>query len=281
MEDSPVEIAKAYEEALDTQAADDEYEAALERLNGLKERLERFKENYGDSDPATQELKEKIETAKKNVNELERERSKPEEFEHELLEAAKGFMLDDEWLRSEVIEMLNRALTGSRYPTLRVDDIELSGPEDAKELDEFTRYDMIDIIRKLALDKLGKTDDLEEAWRSIEGTTKEEPFMVVVDTGGADPDDLMEAVDEDIERSVARNRLKSAVYQLDINPYHREDGTYFLSTAGRYLATEYVDNGPPDEEMSADIDSDVAPGKDGQTKLVEEIPSAEEGEDNE
>lgn len=277
MDKTPTEIAGAYSEALESQADDGEYEAVQRRLDGLRERLEKFEDTYDDSDPATQELREKVQSAEEEAEELELERQEPEELERELLETVTRFTLDDEWLQSEVIEALNQALIGSPHPTLRVDDIELAEPDDVEDLDELARYDIIDVIRKLALDKLGETDDLKQVWRSIEGTTREAPFRVVAETDNANPDDVVEAMDEDIERSVAGNRLKNAVYQLEISPYHREDGTYSLSTAGCYIAAEYADAENTDERETADGDS----GDDGQTTLVGEATPVDGGEGDE
>lgn len=271
--ETPQELAEAYTEALESRADGDEYDAAQEHLDALRARLEEFEESYGDSDPATEELREKVHTAEDEVADLKRQRREPEELEGELLEAVRGFMLDDEWLQPDVIGALNRALVGAPHTSLRVDDIELSGPEDAEDLDDLTRFDIIDEIRKLALDKLGEADDIERVWRSIEGTTKEGAFRVVAEAGKADPDDVMESLDEDIERSAARNRLKNAVYELDISLYHREDGTYFLSTAGRYIATEYVGASASDQQER----EDVGRGDEGQTMLGDELTAVKRG----
>lgn len=172
-------------------------------------------------------------------------------------------------------------MVGSPFPTLRVDEVELAGPEDIEDLDELSRYDIIDVIRKLALDKLGETDDLEEVWLSIEGTTKEGAFRVVAESGSANPSDIVSSLDEDIERSAANNRLKNAIYQLDVNPYHREDGTYYLSTAGRYIAVEYAGECSQDKQESADEEVSVDSADNGQTTLLGEATSVEGGEADE
>lgn len=272
-EETPPELAEAYAEALETREDGDEYDAAVEHLDALRTRLERFEESYGDSDPATEELREKVQLAEDKVSELEQQRRKPQDLERKLLEAARGFMLDEDWLQPAVIEALNRALTGESDTYLRIDDFELSCPEDAENLDDVARFDIIDVVRKLALDKLGKADDIGSIWQAIEGTTKEDAFRVVANTGRADPDDVVEAVDEDIGRSAARNRLKNAVYNLDISPYHREDGTYSLSTVGRYIVTEYVDASMPGGQESEEEDQ----SDDGQTMLGQELVTANGG----
>jgi len=274
--DTPAEVAETYTEALENQVDTEEFHQAQERLDGLRERLEAFEETYGNSDPATQELKEKVQSAEAKVEELKHERREPEELERELLERATRFMLDDKWLQADVIEALNRALVETPYSTLRVDDIELSEPNDIEELDELTRYDIIDVVRKLVRDKLGESDDIRQVWQSIKGTTKEEPFQVVSETGEASPDDIVNSIDEDIERGVARNRLKSAVYQLDISPYHRENGTYYLSTAGRYIATHYATpSGDGEQEPTAGTAEENE-----QMRLNEETIAVDGGNDN-
>jgi hypothetical protein len=281
-DETPAELAKTYLSALESSAADGEHEEALNRRDALRERLERFEESYGDSDPATQELREKVEDSDDRVTQLEKNRQAPEKAEHELLEAATSFMLDDRWLKPKVIEALNRALVGERHAELHVDDIELSGVGDAEDLDDVDHFDIIDVVRKLVLDKLGETDDVEQVWQSLEGSSREGPFRIVADSGEADPEDVMQAMDEDIERSVARNRLKSAVYQLEINPYHREDGTYHLSTTGRYIAAKYAEAGDSDERAGDEEEERGGEeGGDGQTTLVNGSAAANGGDADE
>lgn len=261
--ETPRELAEAYTEALESRADGDEYDDTREHLDALRSRLKRFAESYGDSDPATEELKERVQSAEDEVANLEQQRREPEELERELLESARRFMLDNEWLRPDVIKALNRALVGAPHETLRVDDFELSGPEDAEGLDDVTRFDIIDVIRKLAMDKMGEGDAVESAWQSIEGSTREEPFRIVSRMGSATSKDVMKAVDEDITRKDAKNRLNNAIYHLDINPYYREDGTFSLSTAGRYIAVEYAGAESSDKQGASDEDA----GSDGQTTL--------------
>lgn len=272
--DSPHEIAEAHADALESQTDGEDYEAAKERLKAFRDRLIRFEESYGESDPATKELREKVQSAEDEVADLKQKRREPEELERKMLEAATRFMLDDEWLQPGVIEALNRALTGTSHPTLRVQDVELSGREDSDSLDDIDRYDIIDVIRKTAMDKLGETDALERVWRSIEGTTKEEPFRIVAEKCGATTMDVANILDEDIDRKVAENRMNNAVYQLDISPYHRENGMFSLSTGGRYIAVEYAGADGSDEWESAD---EEAPSDDGQMRLGEEPAAANGG----
>jgi vacuolar-type H+-ATPase subunit I/STV1 len=263
-DEAPSELAESYTEAVESQNEDD-YEAAKERLNALEERLERFESKYGKSDPVTEELREKVQAAEEELEKIERERQEPEKLEQNLLQAATGFALDSEWLQPKVTKELNRILTGTPHPTLRVGGIELTSPDDVEDLGEVAQYDVIDVIRSIALDKLGEGDDLLAVWQSIEGSSKEGAFRVVAETGAADPDDVIAYLEEDIERSAARNRLKNAVYSLDINPYHREDGTYSLSTAGQYIAAEYAETTRTEDEDVTEDDSN-----DGQVTLIDE-----------
>lgn len=274
---TPRKIAEAYAETLKSQADDEEYETARERLDAYRERLERFEDSYGDSDPVTQELRGKVQSAETELSELEQKRHEPEELERKMLEMATGFMLDDEWLHPRVIEALNRALTGTAYPTLRVDDVEMAELEDAESLEDIVRYDIIDVVRKLARDKLNETDDLKNVWQSIEGTTKEEPFRIVAKKGGATTMDVANIIDEDIDRKVAENRLNNSVYQLDISPYHRQDGVFSLSTAGRYIAAKYahLDDSDGGELTNKDASDD------GQMRLGEESAVANGGDTDE
>lgn len=275
---TPAELAEAYLDALESKSDQEEYGEALNRRDALQERLKRFEESYGGSDPATQELREKVETAENRVEELEEERQEPEVAERELLEAATSFLLNEEWLQPDVIRALNRALTGERRENLLVDDIEFTELADITEIDDVERFDIIDVVRKLVLDKLGETDDIQEVWQSLAGSSREDPFRVVAELGKADPEDVMEAMEEDIERSVARNRLKSAVYQLDVNPYHREDGTYRLSTAGQYIAANYAEiDGSDMESEEGSGDASEEESTESQTTLVEEATVANGG----
>lgn len=273
----PSELAEQYIEALESRAGRDEYDSAREHLEALKSRLQEFEESYGDSDPATEELAEKVRSAEQEVSRLEQQGRKPEEVKGDLLEAARGFMLNGEWLEPQVIEALNHALVGACHLSLRVGDIEVARPKDAEELDDVDRFDIIDVVRTLALDKLGEQKDLEEVWRSIEGTAKEEAFEVVAENGAADPDDVLESLEGDLDRSAARNRLKNAVYDSQISPYYRENGTYALSTAGLYMAAEYAgvrQSGDRGQEGGG-LD------KNGQTVLGERLAATNGGEDDE
>lgn len=87
--------------------------------------------------------------------------------------------------------------------------------------------------------------------------------MVVAEMGSVTTKDVMEAIDEDITRKDAKNRLNNAIYQLDISPYHREDGTFSLSTAGQYIAAEYAGT---DSSNGQQLSDDGTVG-DGQTTL--------------
>jgi hypothetical protein len=235
------QLAEDYLSALESEANEEELEEAREHHSELRERYNRFKADYGEPDPATQELAERVSKAEEQVEQLEEAQQVPEKLEEQLLEAATEFTLSEEWLAPEVIEALNRALVGERDSILVVEEIEITGTEALANVDDITRFDIIDIVRKLAMDKLGATEEIGDLWDSITGTTKERPFTIVADLGDATPDDVLERVEEDeLERETVRNRLKNAT-TLPINPYHREKGTYRLSTPGKYLAREYAE----------------------------------------
>ena len=280
-EKSPEKLAEVYSDALESQANEEEYEQTKELLNGLTDRLNRFEDTYGESDTATQELREKVESTKEELEELEREKREPEKLEQELLQAATQFVVNEEWLQPKVIKALNKVLVGSAHSTLRVEEVEVSEPIDIEEVNDLSRYDIIDIIRRLAMDKLGESDDLKQIWNAIEGSVKEGPFRIVVETGGATPKKVMEKSDEDIDRVTANNRLKDSIHYLDINPYHREDGTYHLSTVGRYIAVEYVKNRGQGEDTHSDKDATETDSGDEQTTLLSEKSLIEEGEADE
>jgi len=277
---TPIELAEAYFESLERRTDESEYNDAKERLEGLQERLEKFKDAYGESDQVTEELRQKVQSAEARVEEINQERREPEEIERELLEAATEFVLNEEWLQQESIKALNRVLIGSSDSYLRIEEVEIAGFEDAEDLDELARYDIIDIVRKVALSKLGRSDDIQRVWESIEGTAKEGAFRVVGEKGGASTSDVIEYLDEDIEKGVARNRLKNAVHQLDINPYHRENGTYYLSTVGQYIASEFANTENYSRNKSKESDSEESgetAENDGQTTLLEETSPSKGG----
>ncbi|MDH5020353.1 hypothetical protein [Halobacterium rubrum] len=235
------QLAEDYLSALESEVNEEELEGAKERLSEVRERYERFKSDYGESDPATQELGERLQEAEERVKQLEEAQRVPEELREQVLEAATGFTLSEEWLKPEVIEALNQALIGERDSVLVVEETEITGPDEAENLDDLVRFDIIDVVRKLAMDKLGGSEDVADVWGSIAGTTKEHPFRTVAKLGEATPDDVLGRVDDDdLKRETVRNRLKNAT-TLDINPYHRESGTYRLSTTGKYLAKEYAE----------------------------------------
>jgi hypothetical protein len=276
----PVELADAYLEALESKTDGARYEEARDRRDALQERLGQFEKKYGDSDPATQELREKVEAAGSRVAEIEQERQKPEEAERELLEAATGFMLNDEWLQPVVIKALNRALIGNVSKSLLIEEIEFQSPDDAEVIEDVDRYDVIDVVRGLAMDKLGDSEDARDVWRSIEGSTKEDPFRAVAELGTADTKTVVEMLDEDVDSGTVNNRLRNAVHHLDISPYHRDDGTYQLSTVGKYIAVEYAGVVGTEEETRND-EGPSEQGDDGQTTLMNGGGEADGGDADE
>lgn len=234
------QLAEDYLSALESEADDNELEEARDRLSKLQERHNRFKSDYGESDPTTQELAERVSESEEQIKHLEEAQEVPEELEEQFLEAATGFTFSEEWLEPGVLEALNQALVGERNSVLVVEEFEITGINDVTDVEDITRFDIIDIVRKLAMDKLGGTEDVGDVWDSIAGTTKERPFRIIADLGDGTPDDVMERVDEeDLDRETVRNRLKNAT-TLAINPYYRENGTYSLATPGKYLAREYA-----------------------------------------
>jgi len=234
-------LAEEYLSAQEQETSSEDLEEAKAHLTELQERYERFENDYAESDPATQQLAERISETEERIAELEEAQRIPEELKEQILEEATGFMLTEEWLDPDVIEALNLALLGERDSALVIEEIEISGPDDVDDLDDITRFDIIDVVRKLALDKLGRTSEIEEVWESIADTTKEEPFEIVAQLGRATPDEVVERVDEDdVGRETISNRLRNAT-RLQINPYFREDGVYKLSTAGKHLAQRYAE----------------------------------------
>lgn len=243
-------LAEEYLSAQEQETSPEDLEEAKAHLTELQERYERFENDYAESDPATQQLAERISETEERIAELEEAQRIPEELKEQILEEATGFMLTAEWLDPDVIEALNLALIGERDSALIIEEIEISGPDDVDDLDDITRFDIIDVVRKLALDKLERTGEIEEVWGSIADTTKEEPFEIVAQLGRATPDEVVERVDDDdVDRETISNRLRNAT-RLQINPYFREDGVYQLSTAGKHLAQRYAEI-PEDVEEGA------------------------------
>jgi len=240
-EQSIGQLAEEYLSALESEGDEEELKETREHLSGLRERYDRFKSDYGESDSATQELGERVQEVEERVEQLEEAQKVPKELEEKVLETATGFTLSDEWLKPGVIEALNRALIGERDSVLVVEETDITDPDGVSDVDDIIRFDIIDIIRKLAMDELEGSEDVADVWDSITGSTKERPFRIVADLGDATPDDVLERIgDDDLERETVRGRLKNAT-KLEINPYHRESGTYRLSTPGKYLAREYAE----------------------------------------
>lgn len=243
-EDSPEKsieaLAEKYLSAQERETSQEDLEKTKAHLTELQERYEQFENDYAESDSATQQLAERISETEEQIAELEEAQRIPEDLKEQILEAATGFMLTEKWLDPDVIEALNLALIGERGSTLVIEEIEIAGTDDVDDLDDITRFDIIDVVRKLALDKLGRTNEIQEVWGSIADTTKEEPFEIVAQLGRATPDKVVERVDDDADRETISNRLRNAT-RLQINPYFREDGVYQLSTAGRHLAQRYAE----------------------------------------
>jgi hypothetical protein len=264
-------LAEEYLSAQEQETNPEDLEEAKAHLTELQERYERFENDYAESDPATQQLSDRISETEERIAELEEAQRIPEELKEQILEEATGFMLTEEWLNPDVIEALNLALIGECGSALVIEEIEISGTDDVDDLDDIIRFDIIDVVRKLALDKLGRTSEIQEVWESIADTTKEEPFEIVAQLGRATPDEVVERVDEDdVDRETISNRLRNAT-RLQINPYFREDGVYQLSTAGRHLAQKYA-------EIPEDVEEDTQQENESQATLGQN--TAEQGGDD-
>lgn len=274
-DEKPIQdLAEEYLSALEEEADQEKLDAAKTRLEALQERHKRFEEEYGKSDPATQELDGRVSDAEERVGQLEDVQQIPENLAEQLLKRSTGFMLTSVWLESDVIEALNQVLIGKRDSTLMIEEIEISDSSDIDDLDDLTRFDIIDTVRKLSMDKLGKTSDVSEAWESITDTSKEEPFKVVASLGSATPDEVLERVeDNDAKRETIRGRLKNAT-RMQINPYIRRDGTYHLSTAGTYLAQEYTRVTETSDENTGDTAEQDGKGQ----MTLDHKPASERGD---
>lgn len=265
-------LTEEYFSAQEHETSQEELDKARTHLTELQERYGRFEKDYAESDPATQQLAERISETEDWIADLEKAQQIPEELKEQILEEATGFMLTEEWLDPDVVEALHLALVGERDSTLVIEEIEIAEPEAVDELDDITQFDIIDVVRKLAMDKLGRTNKVQEVWNSIADTTKEEPFKIVTQLGRATPDEVLERVnDDDADRGTISNRLRNAT-RLQINPYFREDGVYQLSTAGVYLAQEYTE---VPEEAGGDPQETPKSGNNGQTTLGEKIADKE------
>lgn len=269
-------LAEEYLSAQEHETSQEELGKARTHLTELQERYGRFEKDYAESDPATQQLAERINETEDRIAALEKAQQLPEELKEQILEEATGFMLTEEWLDPDVVEALHLALVGKRDSTLVIEEIEIAEPEDVDELDDITQFDIIDVVRKLAMDNLGRTNEVQEVWSSIADTTKEEPFEIVTQLGRATPDEVLEGVDDDADRGTISNRLRNAT-RLQINPYFREDGVYQLSTAGVYLAQEYTE---VPEEAGGDPQETPKSGDNGQTTLGEKIADKESDADD-
>lgn len=242
------ELADEYLSALENGTDREQLEAAKREAAELRERHERFVEKYGESDPATEELRDRLRSVETRVDELEDEQSRPGELEEALLERATTFMLNSEWLQPNVTEALNRALVDEEDGTLVIEEVEISDEKSVENVDEPTQFDIVDVVRQFALDKLGEPSDIRDCWETLEGTAKERPFRVVADVGGATPDEVLECIgDDDLTRETVRGRLKNAT-QKEVNPYVRRDGVYHLSTVGKYISREYANVDSPSVE---------------------------------
>ena len=91
-------LAEEYLSAQEQETSPEELEEAKAHLSELQERYERFEKDYAESDPATQQLAERISETEERIAELEEAQRIPEELKEQILEEATGFMLTEEWL---------------------------------------------------------------------------------------------------------------------------------------------------------------------------------------
>ena len=255
------ELAEDYLDAVDSETKEDDGSLHSE-LNDLREERGELVEEYGEDDILVQDIDEDIAEIENRLSEVKQTKEKEDELRSEILERMSSeYVAKDDWLSTEVIEATNHALLGDRKETLRVEDKLL---EEGAELEEKLR-EISHAVRQIAKSEMGEDSKVDETWGSIQGTKKEEPFRIVATSEEEiTSEEVSERVEEDIDKSTANNRLKSAIHQTPISPYHRDgSGKYSLSTAGKYIADEYLETEQPEEE------DETEEAGDGQKKLTE------------
>ncbi len=238
-----VELAKAYTEALDSEFNETRKEELSERIQQGEERRERLIEEHGKDHHLVTKVESTIDELKSELEEIKSTEENAEERREELLEAvAEGFELQGPWLEDDVICAATHALYGERDEEYVVLKREIRSEADVADIDDFDIIDMEDIVTLLARDALGETAVVKEAWEKFKGSANYPTFTVVSEHGPVGPSEVSDHLDKDYD--TVNNWLKSPINFYDrFIPYYRpEEGTYWLSTTGRYYAARFEDS---------------------------------------
>lgn len=249
----PEALAEEYLDTLDQDVDEERQRELKETLEELRERRERYVEQHGDDTGIVQRVERKIEDVEDEFGELEGVAERVEEVRTRLLEAAKtGFELNERWLDMRVLSALTHALYGERDGWLCLDQTRIEGVDDLSGVDDLDRLDMEHTLLLLVQDRLGESDVVSERWERLADSKSHEPLLVVVSREEADPEDVVEALDDSgVSRKDAKNWLEKPIYNWDdLVPYYRTGGGAFaLSTAGKYFARHYASLSEDETEL--------------------------------
>jgi hypothetical protein len=210
-------------------------------IGSLKEEVQKWKtkmEGKDEEDRLYEIAESKYQEAKQKVEKLEERQNQLEETKQELLEkTANRFVPQDEWTDTEVIRAVSKVLIGQESSVLHVNDEEIDS-EHSSEPEEI--FEISERVRRLAEDTLGKTDEVEQFWNKFKEQKKFAPFKVLAEAGQKlDRSQIVERIDEDVDKNKVGSNIRSTIHNTDFNPYHREGG-YGLSLTGKYLKKKYM-----------------------------------------
>lgn len=250
----PTSLAEEYLDALEQDIHEERQLELEEKLEVLRGRRERYVEQHGSNSGIVQRVDRKIEDVDSDLAEIEESVESVDAVRTQLLQAAKdGFELSEEWLDTQVLLALTHALYGERDSWLCLDQIRIQTVDDLSGVNDLNRLDMEHTLLLLVEDRLGKTDIVAKRWERLSDSKYYEPFFVVTQRGEADPEDVVEALDDsDVSRKDAKNWLERPMYDWDdLIPYYRAGkGEFGLSTAGKYFAQNYAI--PTEDQMGVD-----------------------------
>ena len=243
----------------------------IEEIESEIKELEEEEEKYQDlDDDLLQEVRDEKEEKQQECKNLEKKIENFQELENEILEKIlNGFKLEE--LNEEVIRAINGIVHGKEKKFILVRGHKIE-PDEELDIEKKENRLIRHQVKRIANDIVNSDDEkIQQTWEKIESGKKLDAFEIIADGDGfVSPDRVSDELD--VDRSKARNRMKSSRYQLPLNPYYVKDGDYTLSLLGKYLNTNYYNsNNEQKEESIAKEPKEDSSEKVTQSKFMDEV----------
>lgn len=257
MSEDFIDRCERYLKSIDKEVNEAEIEELENRVADLEEEREEYLEEYGEDDVLVERVDDELEKLRNELDSKRRELNQTDELAEKVLEhTASEFIAEGQFLDESSLAAINHSLTGNRESMLLIGDQKITSDT---EIEGNVRR-VSHIVRKLALAKLGKDDDIKDSWKSVEGGKRHEPFLVVATAEAPlSTSEITERIDEDASKGTVGGRLRDSVNKIEYPPYNRVDGNYRLSTIGEVMFQEFEDE--IEQETSAEEPETIEGGR--------------------